>query len=67
MKLKTNSDEEIRKSALEYQRLDLERDEKMQQIFSNLGIHHVTGLGMSQPLEEYEKKIRERLSQLFSA
>ena len=67
------SDEEIRKMAKEQKQLDLEQVKRIRQRFSNLKSHgshveiQITGLEEleSKPLEEYEKDIRERFSQLF--
>lgn len=67
------SDEEIRKMAKAQKQLDIEQAKQIRKHFSNLkfsGVHaeiQITGLEKleSKPLEEYEKDIRERLSQLF--
>ena len=67
------SDEEIRKMAKAEKQRDIEQAKQMRQHFSNLkfpGAHagiQITGLEEleSKPLEEYEKDIRERFSQLF--
>ncbi len=65
----TISDEEIRKMAKEQKQLDIEQAKQIRQRFSNLKFSgvQITGLDEleSKPLEEYEKDIRERLSQLF--
>ena len=69
----TISDEEIRKMAKAHKQLDIEQAKQIRQRRSNLkfpGAHaeiQITGLEEleSKPLEEYEKDIRERFSQLF--
>ena len=68
------SDKEIRKRAKAEKQLDIEQAKQIRQHLSNLkfpGAHveiQITELEEweSKPLEEYEKDIRERFSQLFS-
>ena len=57
------SDEEIRKIAKERKQLDIEQAKQIRQR-SEIQITGVEELE-SKPLEEYEKDIRERFSQLF--
>ena len=67
------SDEEIRKMAKKQKQLDIEQAKQIRRSFSNLKFPgaraeiQIAGLEEleSKPLEEYEKDIREQLSQLF--
>ena len=65
----TISDEKIRKMAKEQKQLDIEHAKQIRQHLSNLKFSgtQITGFEEleSKPLEEYEKDIRERFSQLF--